>query len=172
VTLAPERLGWMAAVIDLKGLPIRKANKTRATPQLVLVVESKHVNVIRRLSEMTGTEVERKNQRNLGEGWMRRGCVEHCPEPHFHQHSEEHRWQMPDTQRWSITGVGAAIVLHNLMPYLTDTTEYEEFAALAVTNAALTGQGSGAARAAISRLMRLGWELPPLLAEKLLTATV
>jgi len=164
--IPPERLAWMAAVIDLKALLLRKNNKTRATPQMVLVVDSKNFAVIDRLCEMSGTSPEAKRIQEVKEEWMRRGCVEHCPDAHIHHHDG---WQMPETRRWSSTGAAAATILHNLRPYLVDPDKpYDEFITKAIANATLTGQGSGATKSALARLVTLGWALPPALAKDLL----
>jgi len=163
--ISQAQLGWMAAVLDLKGMCIRKRNKTRATPQLVLVVESREHAVIRKLAEMTGSNPEAKRPADIKE-WMRRGCVEHCPQPHQHVHDE--KWSMPLTSRWTVTGVVAGIVLYNLAPYFVSDKPYAAFAEEALRNAVLTGQGSGASKAAIARLVTLGWDLPPELASDLL----
>jgi len=157
-------LGWMAAVIDLKGILLRKRNRSRATPQLVIVVDSRNFDVIRRLAEMTGTNPEAKRIQTLNTDWSRRGCSEHCPEAHVH-----FTVHMPDTQRWSVTGVAAAVVLHNLRPYLVSSEKpYDEFTEEALANAVLSGRGSGAVKATLARLIALGWELPAELAADLL----
>ena len=167
--LTPATLGWMAAVVDLKGILLRKRNQTRATPQLVMVVDSKNTAVIARLAQLTGTRPEAKRVQEVKEEWLRRGCAEHCPAAHVHVHD---KWQMPETQRWSTTGVAAAIVLTGLRPYLVSEKPYDEFIEEALANAALTGQGSGAVKATISRLIALGWDLPAQLAKELLDLSV
>jgi hypothetical protein len=137
----------MAAVLDLKGMIIRKNNQDRATPQIVLVVDSKNEKVIRQLCELTG-------------------CQEHCPEAHVHADLD---WQMPPTSRWTVTGVSAAMVLYTIMPYMCgDRSEYLVAMNQAIANAAVTGKGSGATKAAIRRLSRAGWEVPPVLMAKML----
>jgi hypothetical protein len=152
----------MAAVIDLKGMMLRKKNTQRATPQLVLVVESRNLNVIRRLADMTGGNPEAKRLVDVKE-WMRRGCTVHCPEAHVHV-DDKH---MPVTQRWTVTGVAAGIVLHNLAPYLVADKPYQEFLDMAIENSAMFGQGSGLVRSTVTRLVVLGWGLPPKLASDL-----
>src|SRR6185503_19478151 len=104
--LPPMKLGWMAGVIDLKGRLIRKKNKTRATPQVVLIVETKEYMVVKELSSLTGTSPETMDRRPLRE-WMRKGCSEHCPEAHVHVgDSEYEHLYMPPIARWTITGAG------------------------------------------------------------------
>lgn len=152
-------MGWMAAVIDLKALLLRKSNQMRRTPQLVMVVDSRDFTIIDRLSAMTGTKPEASRQQSLKE-WMQRGCREHCPEAHIHHHDH---WAMPSTRRWSVTGVSAATILWNLRTMLVSDKPYAEFLELALRNAAVRGQGSGATRQALRRLMTLGWDVPPML---------
>ena len=165
--MTSEQYAWMAAIVDLKGMLLKKSNKDRAknTSQMVLVVESKHLAVIAKLAELTGTNPEAKRVQEIKDDWMRRGCIEHCPQAHIHHHE---KWQMPTTSRWSITGVAAGVVLFNLRPYLVDDMKpYDEFIAKVIEQATLTGRGSGATRASLARLINLGWELPEVLAEEL-----
>lgn len=158
------KLGWMAAVVDLKGMIIRKKNQTRATPQLVLAVESRDFNVIKHLALMSGGHPEAKRvQDPKSKDWMRRNCTEHCPDAHVHG-----AVNMPVTQRWTLTGAAAAVVLYNLRPYLVADKPYEKFISEALGNMVLSGPGSGAVRSALTRLVALGWELPPALGEDLL----
>lgn len=150
-------LGWMAAVIDMKGIVVTKKNRMRATPQYVLKIESKHFPVIRRLGQLTGTQPEASRERPIKD-FMRRGCAEHCPEQHVHINEDA---MMPPVGTWTITGAGAAIVLYNLLPYMTcDHMGYTEIMNRIFAQATLTGQGSGTTRAALFRLMNLGWKLP------------
>jgi len=70
----------MAAVLDMKGTIIVKSNQTRATPQIVLMVESTNVGVVAELGRLTGSVIEPRESR-FRPAWMRRGCITHCPEP-------------------------------------------------------------------------------------------
>lgn len=156
-------LAWLAAILDLKGHIIRKNNQTRATPQLVLMVESAQLRVIERLCMLTGTNVEPKwadgrRQRD----WVRRGCIEHCPEAHVHHEGSE----IPPIARWTLTGAAAAVVLHSVIPYMVTDRGLEDMKNEILANVVLSGQGSGATKAAIRRLAALGWELPPLIAQR------
>src|SRR5215472_14452971 len=107
-------LGWFAGVIDLKGTIIRKNNQTRATPQLVLLIDTRHKAVADRMATMTGTGIGTRDV-SVPLRFERKQCREHCPEVHVHV-SE---MNMPQTYRWQATGVAAAIILHNLLPYMT-----------------------------------------------------
>jgi len=158
--LPPMKLGWMAGVIDLKGRLIRKKNKTRATPQVVLIVETKEYMVVKELSSLTGTSPETMDRRPLRE-WMRKGCSEHCPEAHVHVgDSEYEHLYMPPIARWTITGAGMVVVLSNLMPFLQIDRGYTEAIEEVTINTPLSGQGSSAVLSSIRRLSLLGWNLP------------
>jgi hypothetical protein len=150
-----QKLGWMAGVIDLKGKIITKTNKQRATPQIVLLVESKDFAIIRELSSLTGTNPEMMKEQRAPE-WMRRGCREHCPDKHFHTVTTT----MPSVARWTLTGAGAAIVLLNLSPYLVNAQKYIPIAYQILQDTPITGQGSTAVVSSIRRLESLGWDLP------------
>src|SRR6188474_1767126 len=109
------KLGWMAGIVDLKGRLVYKNNKTRATPQVVLTVETKEYPIVKALGVLTGTRAEFRRAQPLKE-FMRRACADHCPEAHVHVADER---EMPQVARWTITGAGMVVVLSNLMPYLT-----------------------------------------------------
>jgi hypothetical protein len=156
--IPPIKLGWVAGVIDLRGRLITKNNRQRATPQMVLMVESKETRVIRELSNLTGTRPEEMNQRPLKD-FMRRGCSEHCPEAHIHIHDEDDR-VMPPIARWTVTGAGMYVVLSNVLPYIQIDRGYTEAMDTVLANTVLLGQGSAAVRASLQRLYSLGWELP------------
>jgi hypothetical protein len=157
--IGPADLGWMAAVIDLRGRILTKKNQQRATPQLCLYVDSKQFSVIRKLGELTGTKPEQQAARTASE-FIRRGCSEHCPEPHVHV-NEDRPWQMPAIARWTLTGASAAVVISNLLPYFTVNREgWEAAMQEMMAQAAFTGQGSGMIRTSIKRLADLGWDIP------------
>jgi len=152
-----QKLGWMGAVIDLRGHLIEKKNQKRATPQYVLMAESKEIAVVRELSSLTGTRVELQASRPLKE-FMKRACSEHCPESHVHVGDDR---TMPRIARWTITGASMATVLDNLLPYMVIDRGYEQVVEEIFESTVLVGQGSGMVRASLARLRELGWELPP-----------
>jgi hypothetical protein len=155
----PEaKLAWMAAVLDFKGATVRKTNPMRATPQLVLTIESSNIGVIREMCRLTGTSAEARPVHHAAQ-WMQRGCSEHCPDAHI-----EHSGEMPVTARWSVTGACAAIVLWNVIPYMVTDRGLRDTMDEALANLVLTGQGSGMVKSAIRRLEALGWALPPAIA--------
>lgn len=157
MSLPIHQLGWMAGVLDLKGMIIRKKNRSRATPQIVLAVESKHMTIIRELSRMTGTAPELQPAK-AGEPWMRRGCVEHCPEQHVHAHKDP---TMPAMGRWTVTGAAMVTVLYNVLPYLrNDTRGFAEAMTESSGDVVKSGAGRAAVDRALQRLSELDWDIP------------
>lgn len=152
-----QKLGWMAGIMDLRGRLLVKKNQMRATPQFVLIAETKEVSIIRELSSLTGTKAELQAARPLKD-FMRRSCVEHCPEAHVHIEDQDR--MMPRVARWSITGAGMVTVLDNLMPFLMVDRGYPEAIEQVSRDTTLVGQGSGAVLASLRRLRDLGWEIP------------
>lgn len=159
-------LGWMAAVIDMKGHVIRKQNKTRKTPQLVLTVDTKDRRIAVRLSRLTGTQPDMKTMAPVDK-FLRRGCAEHCPEPHVHVLDDQYPATPPTTTRWTLTGVAMAVVLANLEPYMSTYDEYSGYVDTIMAFAVTEGQGVGQVRASATRLKKLGWTIPPKIAGKL-----
>src|SRR6266536_1419770 len=148
-------LAWMAGIIDLKGKVYQKANKTRKTKQTVLLVESKEILIIEKLGNLTGTSPEYLTDRKSPD-FMRRGCVEHCPDQHIHLREEP---TMPAVARWTKTGAGAAIVLYNISPYLVSNRDYFRIVEeIIIGNRVESGQGIGMINAAIKCLSDLGWD--------------
>src|SRR6188768_640617 len=104
--LLPHDLGWIAGTIEIKGAIVIKKNQDRATPQSVLIVETKQLEVVRRLALYTGTMPEQQTHRKIKEEWLRTGCVEHCPDKHVHVNQV----QMPPIARWQVTGSSLVVV--------------------------------------------------------------
>lgn len=155
MTIPTAQLGWMAGVIDLKGAFVRKRNKQRATPQIVLMVESRHYDVIRELARLTGTSPAIQELR-VKEEWARRSCTEHCPDKHVHVQEVT----MPSIARWQVTGVAVAVVLYNLQSFLRTSKPYTETMIECLQNIPPSGQGRSAVDRAIRRLAELGWDIP------------
>lgn len=156
-TIDIRDLAWLAGIFDMKASLIRKKNKLRNTPQIVLYIESKNHAVVRTVARMTGTSPEMQPAKKPA-AWMRRSCAEHCPEAHVHVGDAE--WRMPAITRWTITGAAAAVVLYNVMPYMRTDDGLSEGLAEIFSQVVTTGQGWGAIRAALRRLRDLGWALP------------
>lgn len=152
-------LAWFAGVLDMKGTVIRKRNQQRRTPQLVLYVETKNYNVVRALSQLTGTRPELQAQRKVEE-WMRRSCAEHCPEKHVHA-GDRYPGGMPAIGRWTASGAAAAVVIYNTLPLMHTNRGLEEAMNEMLDQSTTSGQGWGATRKALRRLRDLGWRMPP-----------
>jgi hypothetical protein len=157
VSIAAKDLGWMAAIIDLKGRIALKNNQTRATKQAVLAVQTKEIAVVRRLGELTGTSPEVMAARPLKD-FMRKNCTAHCPEPHVH--IGEENLMMPTSARWTITGAGLVVVLYNLLDMLVTDRGFGEIMNATMALTTVQGPGAGQVRAQLRRLDGLGWALP------------
>lgn len=153
----PEaKLAWFAAILDMKSTIIVKNNSMRATPQYVLLVESINFAVVQEMSRLTGTAPEAQATRKRKD-FMRRGCTEHCPKAHIHQEDTEY---LPAVGKFTLTGLAAAIVLDAVIPYMITDRSLAYTRDQIFAQAKLTGQGSGATRAAVRRLEALGWPIP------------
>lgn len=166
MTVTETQLSWIGGVLDQKGNINRKKNKMRATPQMVLYVESRHIEVVRKLGTLTGTVTPTMPEQAVRE-WNRRACAEHC-ENKYHVHIrqasegqvESFEPIMPPVARWQATGSGAAIILHNVMPYMQTDRGFKEFYWDIIRNTVSEGQGFAAVFRSANRLRELGWELP------------
>jgi hypothetical protein len=156
-------LGWMAAVLDLRGKVTRKKNPQRRTPQIVLMVESKHPGVIQRLSKLTGTKPESRTAEYLNKEWMRRNCTQHCDEPHQHVQAGS----LPSAWRWTVTGGSMSVILHNVIPYLATDQGWELLYQEGLDVSSVDGRGSTAAVRSLHRLQSLGWVLPAEILDRL-----
>lgn len=147
-------LAWMAGVIDLKGRLTFKNNRTRATRQITLNVDSKEHLVVRRLCAMTGTKPEYRNTSPVSE-YLRRSCLEHCPEPHVHNDGGFSHGSI----RWTTTGTSMVTVLQNLEPYITVDRGYAEAMDEVMRGATLESRGAQAVISRLFHLYDLGWQL-------------
>ena len=157
MSIPANKLGWMAGVLDMKGKIIRKNNHQRATPQLVIMVETKSMEIIRELSSLTGTRPEYKSSKPIPI-FMRKGCQEHCPEKHVHVN--DYDGIMPPICRWTLTGAAAAVIIYNLEPYLISDNRLVEAMNEIIENTPLRSHGSGGVYIALRRLKEIGWEMP------------
>jgi hypothetical protein len=148
-------LAWMAGVIDLKGRLTYKNNRTRATRQITLTVDSKEHLVVRRLCAMTGTKPEFRKTSPLSPELLRRNCTEHCPEPHVHVDNE---WTYGSI-RWTATGASMVAVLGEIEPYITVDRGYQEAIDEVMASVSLEGRGSIAVVGGLIRLYELGWTI-------------
>lgn len=156
-TLTPPQLGWMAGILDMKGRIRRTSSAYRKTPLRILYVESTRLDIVRRLCELTATKPEYSVKKIFeSTDANRKACIEHCPEPHVHVTKS-----MPRIGRWHVTGVGAAIVLHSLIPYLVNDNGMWNLPHEIYGSITPKGQGRHAIDLAIKRLADAGWEIPP-----------
>jgi hypothetical protein len=160
-----QKLGWMAGIIDFKGRVVYKNNKTRKTLQIVLIVETKEMAIIRGLSELTGTSPELQSAQVKPE-FMRRSCHEHCPEAHIHVGDQD--LVMPEIARWTITGAAMVVVLSSLLPFLRTDRGWTEAIESATNQTVFWGRGATAVRASLRRLQEIGWDMPILYSQALL----
>lgn len=145
---------WMAAILDTKG-KIRFTNDVeRKTNQLVLQVQSQRTDMIARLARLTGTAVQARPAHTID--LTRRPCTEHCDQAHSHVFAE-----VPETSLWSISGVGAAIVLHNLLPDITHVSGLAVVVDNVFDQLPSKGRGRSAVDQTIIRLRKIGWYIPP-----------
>lgn len=153
-----SKLAWIAGVIDSKARIQHIKNKQRATSQIRIYVRTMNHSVVQELCSMTGIR-PRYTDRKRTADWMRRGCVEHCPEAHVHVELP-YEGTMPAMSEWMISGAALAVVIYNILPFLTDPSEYMSVIEEIYANAVLTGQGRGMTVLSIRRLHDMGWEIP------------
>lgn len=159
MTILKSDICWVAGVLDQQGYFIRRNNKTRATPQISLTVETRHLEVVKELCDLTGIQVQPSEESSARE-WNRRGCAEHCPKDDKHVQVHHDNWQMPRTDRWSVTGVSVAVILFNCIPYMIEDRDFRSTYAEILNNTATSGQGFHAVKTALLRLRDIGWSMP------------
>lgn len=147
-------LAWVAGIIDMKGKLVRKRNKARVSPQVVLWVETKDASIIRGLSRLTGTSPEFMQVPEKS-AFNRRSCLEHCPTDHIHVEN-----QFPATARWTISGLAMGVLLWNVLPFVRSDKPWKETMEEMFSIGIVGGRGSGATIKALNRLHGLGWEVP------------
>jgi len=144
-------LGWVAAVLELKG-KVRRAKRPGGTPpQIVMRVQSTEQGLIATLGNRTGISSQRVPGAEAT--FSRKQCAEHCPEDHVHVTTPN------SIGRWELSGAGLGVVLDNCTPFFTYRAE--EFALLQHEIWASSpgyGRGSGAIMRSLGRLMGLGWD--------------
>lgn len=166
MSLPSVQLGWMAGILDLKGRVLTKKNQTRATPQVVMYVETKENDIVRELGRMTGLHPEMMRIPDTAV-FYRRPCTEHCPEAH--SCVDEREYTFPQVGRWTITGAVIAVILINVEPFMR-TKRFEGLTLQIMEQASFTGRGAGATVKAIRRLEALGWDIPDPIAKEVAEA--
>jgi len=156
MSLSVAQLAWTAGVLDMRGKIQVKQNMMRATRQMTLYVESGNLSVVRELGRLTGTVPEaRKSAREV---FHRRGCNEHCEDPHVEVLAD-----VVPQAKWTVTGVALAVVVGSVEPYLREPLRFAEARDEVMEGLAVHGPGSGAIIKALTRLEELGWDVPPAL---------
>lgn len=159
--IPPTKLGWLAGVLATRGKTKMVEAPSRAgKPFASLYVETGELMIVKELCRLTGTQGAYRDS-VLPVEWDKRGCAEHCPEPHIHVERE-----IRQTGRWHVSGIGAAIVIYNVLPYLLEGQEFTERAHGLMTAALDRApkrytRGRHAIEETIRRLESLGWMIPP-----------
>lgn len=131
-------LAYAAAIIDTQGII-----RTRMAGDTELPYVGVHGNnepMLRYLGEITGTKVT-----IVRRAYSKAGCAQHCAEKHQHVQSV--------SGRWSVSGVKATVLLHNLRPYLR--LQHDD--AIAALNVGVTAPFKPAT---IQKMRELGWDAP------------
>lgn len=155
-----QKFAYMAAIIEAKGRIKMLEVEGRASPQLTLRYQSQQIHVVKAMCANTGSEPNIVLAKSFDDR-KRAGCTQHCPEQHIHFEQN-----MPQTATWQIVGVGAAIVLHNLMPYMAapeddpSTAKYRRFIDVIFTWQPATNRGAYTVKTTVERLAKLGWKIP------------
>ncbi len=143
----------------MKGRLKRYTTATRATPLFKMKLETTQLEIARRFCKWTGVRMDKEQAKEFSFTQPRRNCKDHCPEPHQHESSK-----MPTIGRWSQSGVGAIIVLDNLMPYFVGDVqakrEWMQQALSFVPPLDPKRRGYAAVARTINRLHLLGWRIP------------
>lgn len=136
--LTERELAYFAGVIDVMGT--MRVRDVRGTELPFVEVNCPNLPLLEWLADKTGTGVTKVRR-----DYKRNGCADHCPEPHVHIESS--------SGRWSVSGVRATVVLHNLLPYLQLQVE---------TAMDVLAKGLWAPRkpATVTKMTELGWATP------------
>lgn len=138
--LAPEKIAWIAGVVDVMAALRFRGVGESGTELPLVAVSTANLAVVNVLADATGMKVT-----PVSRDYVKNGCSKHCPQAHMHVVSV--------TGRWSVTGVRATVLLHNLLPYMqVQAEEAEKLVAV--------GLRSPRKPAVIEKMVRLGWEAP------------
>lgn len=138
VVMDVATVAYVAGIIDTQGI-IR--TRTAGDTELPMVaVHGSNEGMLRFLGDVTGTKVT-----IVRRSYSKAGCAEHCAEKHQHIKSV--------SGRWSVTGVKATVLLHNLRPYLRLQHD-DAVAAIAL------GVSTKFKPATIAKMQALGWDVP------------
>lgn len=151
--MAVQKLAWFSAVVETRG-KMRCVDRANGGVQLFLQVQSSRIAVVERLGQMTKTVVTYTDRKELE--FDRRPCADHCTDAHSHV-----RVEIPPMALWAVSGVAAAIVLDNLIPYtVANNDQLRTIVGNVIGNLPRSGQGRPAIDLAIVRLRQRGWRIP------------
>lgn len=132
-------LAYLAGVIDL--LAVIRTRRTDVETELPYVaISGPHIEALTHLGRLTGTRTVTTRRH-----YHRVGCSEHCADRHLEVTSQ--------SARWSVTGVKATILLHNLRPFLRIQAE-------AATSAMNVGLNAPFKPQVVKKMHELGWTIP------------
>jgi hypothetical protein len=152
--IARTDLAWVAGVFDLKHSAIRRANDH--TRRLVLPVQDSDFAIIKRISDLSGSNVTPRTTTTPLPEWMRRACSDHCKDKHIVYEA------LPRRHEWKLNGISAAIILYNVLPYMIHRKDIQLEGRMweTIKTTPYTGGGSTTCRVIIRKLSGLGWGLP------------
>lgn len=135
-------LMWLAGVLDVKA---RWNSKNTA-----ITISTTSQPLALAVADLLG--VAAVESLGVAGGYDRKGCSTHCP--HEHVHVEQTR----PTYKVRVTGIGAVIVVVNLLPYLRGAVG--EARDVVSSYLAGTRVNSGMVTHVVDRMARLGWDVP------------
>lgn len=147
MTLDLGTKAYLAGIIDTMGI-IRTREMRGDNPPIPYVgLHTPNLQISSLFAGVTDTKVTTVTRK-----YNKAQCTEHCtPDSHVHVNSVSHRW--------SVTGVKATVMLHNIKPYLVFKTD-EANEALRV------GMVANYKPATWRKMQLLGWEIPDLSDQK------
>jgi hypothetical protein len=102
--ISPERVAWLAGVIDARGHI--EVTDRHGHPQPRIRVTTRHLKLLDELARLTGVKVVLDAR-----GYERRPCSDHCIERHSHVARQ--------SAQWTIDSSRATVVLWHVVPYMT-----------------------------------------------------
>jgi hypothetical protein len=132
-------LGYVAALLDQHARLTLRAYRGTQLPELIV---QGRIAALPWLAEVTGSKVI-----DIPKGYNRHQCSEHCKDAHTRIESV--------TQRWSVTGARATILLYNVEPYMR--VQGADARRLMAAGAQI-----GYKRTVVEEMRGLDWEIPEL----------
>jgi hypothetical protein len=147
---------WVAGILDLRALTFQVKSGKAKRKYLELQVSTLEPRIAARLYKLSGREFRPSNTHRYPNEWMKRACSEHCQQ--FHVQYESLR----PMHQWQVRGTAAAIIMWNVLPYMTHTDlGFRELIAEVFARTPYHGKPGNAPRAVIRRLHKVGWKMPP-----------